>query len=500
MAQQQKQKEKSPIQQYRENFLTSESYKKLSVVFLPVMIISIVTTCYIWRNVYATIQDINQKSAQLKRLENYDINFLKTNPLTRDAINSISNGTINDIINLSNEASDELTKYDQHIQKLQKPYTDFLQYAYLPSLNIRKNPYTQQINTQLIGLQFLETNPFNDIQLLQKRSDFFKYVGENDEFNEITDLKVGDIEEDASWLYSIPITVNFTSPSKRAFLLLVDKLSLTSNQSNIALLNEFFYYLWEQIKENKSDQIKEIIASQVENSAFRNAFLEGDTISTDKIIGYSIYQRVFKDQPNTLIDDAVLDKTIKQMVVCSENEPQEKCYFRFRDRLRSLSSFAYVIWSEAITNKVDKFKEFLKTLPAIISIDRFTFDKLATTMGASVTASDKRYVGRISMRVFWRWISDTEIQEIAQTLGKSCSNQLQDAPAISVDFAIQRTEDTVRQLSNMNIVNQARIQDLLELRSILWELQTTYPGLSNYHKAIKTFELYRMMSDVGLCK
>jgi hypothetical protein len=41
--------------------------------------------------------------------------------------------------------------------------------------------------------------------------------------------------------------------------LLVNKLSITSNQNNIALLNEFFFYLLNAIKENKTKDINELM-------------------------------------------------------------------------------------------------------------------------------------------------------------------------------------------------------------------------------------------------
>jgi len=40
---------------------------------------------------------------------------------------------------------------------------------YLPSLNVWKEKYTDKIDINLMGLKFLEKNPYNDITLLQKR-------------------------------------------------------------------------------------------------------------------------------------------------------------------------------------------------------------------------------------------------------------------------------------------------------------------------------------------
>ena len=64
--------------------------------------------------------------------------------------------------------------------------------------------------------------------------------------------------EDSDYFY-IPISVSFASPNKRSFLLLVNKLSMTSNSNNIALLNEFFFYLLLNIKEKKMNVVNELM-------------------------------------------------------------------------------------------------------------------------------------------------------------------------------------------------------------------------------------------------
>ena len=55
--------------------------------------------------------------------------------------------------------------------------------------------------------------------------------------------------------FSLPITVQFETPDRRSFLLLVNKLSMTSYADNISLINEFTLNLREQIKKDKKEQI-----------------------------------------------------------------------------------------------------------------------------------------------------------------------------------------------------------------------------------------------------
>ena len=121
---------------------------------------------------------------------------------------------------------------------------------------------------------------------MQKRSDFFKNLGDNNESNEIVDLAIGNIAEDTKGFFSMPITVSFEASSKRAFLLLADKLSMTSNKENISLINEFFYYLWGEIKKNKDEEIKSMVRD------YPKIFGTGEQVDQDKMIGYSIYNRI----------------------------------------------------------------------------------------------------------------------------------------------------------------------------------------------------------------
>ncbi len=61
---------------------------------------------------------------------------------------------------------------------------------------------------------------------------------------------------------SIPLTVQFETPDRRSFLLLLNKLSMTSYAENISLINEFMFYLRENIKSEQADSIQKLIASK----------------------------------------------------------------------------------------------------------------------------------------------------------------------------------------------------------------------------------------------
>jgi len=213
---------------------------------------------YLISSVYSTLQTLNAKTPELINLTTYDTTTLSTNRITKEALSFST--SIYDLIKKDDEVKQDIEKYTKYMRDLQLPYENFLEYVYLPSLNVWKDVYTNQINTDMIGTNFLKKNPYNDVVLLQKWSDFFKDVGDNNEFNDVSDVSIGDITETPDGYFSIPITVAFTANSKRSFLMLVDKLSVTSNRNTLSLIDEFFYYLRQEIKKQKQPEIASLVA------------------------------------------------------------------------------------------------------------------------------------------------------------------------------------------------------------------------------------------------
>jgi hypothetical protein len=109
------------------------------------------------------------------------------------------------------------------------------------------------------------------------------------------------MEENPEYFYT-PITISFSSPNKRSFLLFVNKLSTTSNQNNISLLNEFFFYLLNSIKKNKTPEIDTLmqkywdVFSSSSNRTFSTDFSkmseEEKDNYRDRVIGYDLYHWV----------------------------------------------------------------------------------------------------------------------------------------------------------------------------------------------------------------
>lgn len=460
--------------------------KNNSKVMLFLAIITFGIAVYFGIQLYGDIMYLKNKTPELAAIKSYDIRELQANELTQDIVKTSS--SLSDLLEEDTLIGWETEKYTDYLQSLQIPYTYLLQYIYLPSLNVWKEKYTNKIDTNLIGLNFLEKNPYNDITLLQRRGDFFKNLWDNNEYNDVLDMQIGDFVEDEQGFFSMPITVSFQANSKRAFLLLSDKLSMTSNKENISLINEFFYYLRNEIKQDKEEAIKVLESEYIE------IFGSGEVINQDKLIGYHLYNRIFNGGKNMLIDDSIIDRTIKSIISCS-NETDEVCYYKFRERYRNIPSFGYLIGTDFGSNGAENLKKFVQQLTPIFSIKTFEFDKIKSPTLSDV--SNSNYKGTVTIIVYGRSASAEEVKEIAWALGNKC---LWEDKALTIQDWLNLIQSAIVRLSDLSKVDKSYGDNLWELKEIVEELDATYPELSNYKKTIKLFELYRMLSDAGLCK
>ena len=271
-------------------------------------------------------------------------------------------------------------------------------------------------------------------------------------------------------------------------LLLSDKLSMTSNKENISLINQFFYYLRAEIKKGKQTEIQAL------ESGYAMTFGSGEAINQDKMIGYHLYNRIFNNGKNTLIDDAIIDKTIKSIVSCN-NESDEICYYKFRQRYVDVPTFGYLLGTDFGTNGAENLKKFVLQLPPIFSIQDFTFDK--TKSPTLSDATNSKYQGKVTINVYGRSASAQEVDQIAQALGNKCLGE--NRPLTTQD-GINLIKSAIIKLSDVKNIDKSYGDNLRELQSIIQQLDKDFPTLSNYKKTIKLFELYRMLSDAGLCK
>jgi len=460
---------------------------------VPLALAAMFFAGYMGYRLYSELDHLNQTSTNLAGLEYYNTNILKMSQKTQQDMKHIRK--VSELIQYQEEIKDEVQRYEEYVDTLQIPFEHFLQYIYLPRLNIRKDSYLGDIDTSLIGINFLEKNPYNDVQLLQTRSDFFKRVGEN-ESNQITSITVGDVKEDKKWYFKIPITVGFISNSKRAFLLLIDKLSVTSNEENISLINEFTYFLRNQIKKENLEQIENIAKEYIEKYPDNKEIFIDEKwwIIQDKVIAFHLHKRIFEWQENKLFDDKLLNRTMKKLVSCEQQNPK-KCDYLFRDKFRAIPQLAYLKDATYSNDRVEGLRQFYSQLPPIIEISDFTFDKLREE--EFFISQNTRYEWRLTVNIYGKWIEQLEVDEIADLLGEKCFQQ---EVRLSPNATINIIENIAEKTSLTSTVDTKESSSLRELHGIIKEIWKKYENLSNYQKIIRLFEIYRMLDDGNICE
>ena len=486
--------------------------RKDSIVSVVVAIIVLCWAIYYWSVVWNEYESINDRSDELKNLSTYNIRP------NSDKLYQYSEwgrmDTVNEMISINNNVEAELIQ-DEIFKQQQKWYYEvLLQNIYLPSINIWKDPYTKNFDMWVLWQEYLESDKYQDLYLIQYWSDFVKYVWNDADYNKVDSITLWEktvLEWNPDYFY-IPITVSFSSPNKRSFLLLVNKLSMTSNQNNIALLNEFFFYLLNNIKKNKEKVIDQLMQdyrdefSSSSNWDLATTILEltdaQKDIYKDRVIWYNLYHRIKWDSMDknnaNLIDDDIIIKTIKESATCTEDD--EKCFYNFRDKYRNLPYLAYKIWLQNQNNRTKLLLEFLQDLPPAIAITSFGFEKYSDS--SFLNNKEEEYQWKVTFNAYWRNISDAELEEASLMLWKLCFWISDNQKTISPKQALESVEESIISLWWTRDYSSASTWNV----SALWELQwlftlidSSYDGLTNYDKMIKLFEIRRMMNDGNLC-
>lgn len=452
------------------------NWKYVTIVFVILLCTAIGFAGFmIWRSFF-DVKNLNERSEELNNLKNYNISILNSNKFVGDEISNMK--TLDELIDYNVKLEWMSLNFESYLKWIQSSYDNFLSYILLPSLNIWKDPFLWEIDYSIIWTKFLEKNPYNDIDLISKWSDFIKDAWNQNEYNEIDSIEIWEMVEEWDEFY-IPVTVSYVSPSYRWLLLLIEKLSVTSNQKNISLINEFVYNMWQVIKEKNSDEIVKIQEIYT-------------WFSEDQAIWFILYNWVKWDMESSLINDEIVNETIEKVAICSEDEAPEYCYYKFRDKYRNLPSLAYTIWLETNPEKVEYLRNFFRNLPQIIKIISFTYDGQETT--DAVNYVQKQYKGTIDFRIYWDALHDDEVLEIQNLLGWLCLwTDLTPETALS---QINSKLTSIWKDTNIDTYTTTR---LMELESLISDIFESFDSLSNYKKVIKTFEMYRMLSEWNVC-
>jgi len=481
------------------------------------MIIAIGVLCwaiYYWKIVLDEYAEINSKSDSLKDISTYGISYNSELLYPYSEWNSMTNINVNWMIEINKKVEEEIINNEIFKQQQKSYYEVLLQNIYLPSLNVWKDPYTKNFNMWILWQKYLESDKFQDLYLIQYWSDFAKYVWNDADYNTISNVTIWDkvvLEDNPAYFYT-PITITFSSPNKRSFLLLINKLSTTSNQNNIALLNEFFFYLLRSIRDLKAEVINDLMEEYREEFSSSSSWdlptnyseLTDEELSIyrDRVIWYNLYHWINDDwviwEDSPLIDDEVILKTIKDSALCSSSEAEQKCFYNFREKYRNLPYLAYQIGMENYqwgnNARTEWLHDFLKTLPSAIAITNFGFEKISDS--SFLNNKEEEYEWEITFNAYGRNITDSELEESSLMLWKLCFWSTSDQ-SISPDVALKRVNETISSYGWER--EYTNVSSLWELQTLFEAINKNYEKMNNYEKMIKLFEIWRMLNDANLC-
>jgi hypothetical protein len=368
------------------------------------------------------------------------------------------------------DTTSEITNYTTYLASIQAPYYDLLQNIYLPSLNLWKNPYTEELSLAVVGQDFIDKNPLNNTNIIAFWSNYLK-TSLYDTDTRITDVVVDEPTMDG-WFYAVPITITFEAPSKRAFLMIVDKLSITSNLDSLALIQKFVYTLWEDIR------------SRYEN-------IPGGVYNdVDKDIGALLTDWLDNKKTQSIIDSASVLRVIAQLAHCSSSMSQEACLYAFRDMYRSVPSLAYSVGSPYAVDRVEAIRTFLAAVPPLLRIEDFSFVPMQ-----SVSVKDTRYQGRVRFLMYGTNVVPKDVADMADHLGMQCTGKDPLYPTI----ALELVDNALRDVGQLSIATQQQSADLVLLKNIITEDIAQFDNKSEYEQMIALIELYTMLDDAGVC-
>jgi len=452
------------------SFVNRYKQKKLTLYIGRSLVIVVVVfgLYHLWSTLY-TLHTLSSNHDTVRNLQTYGTLWFS------DDIFIEQPRTIDEVIDRKDILDQDITIYANYNDSLQVAYTYFLQSLYLPSQFIREDRFQETIDDSLVGDAYLKANPFSDIQLIQDRTRYTRSINDGISSIELNDVRIGEWKEFWGY-YEMPITLSFTAPNKRLFLMLVQRLGATSHASTIGLINEFIYYLWEASKELSIDQL------QTQSYADE---------SLDKALWFYLTSRVERPfQDSNIITQDVIRRAIQEAAGCSPSMSQEACDYLLRQKYKDIHHLVYPLTNTTDTQQA--LHTFFQQLTPLLSIEDFTYNKIKSPIDDT-----EQYQWTIRFTTYARSVTTENITQVQNHLGSLC---YPDKSPFTIANNKTKIQAMVRSLSSLTAINQSQSNALLSIQESLNELEDSYDRLSNFQKVVRTFETYRTFQQIGVCQ
>ena len=156
------------------NTLMSLLNSKHSIVYSILFILSVLFAVSMIGYWGMTVWSLNKKSPILSNTSSYSLSLLQNEENIKES--APLRKQLSDVLLYESKIEKDIASTKQQRQMLSVPFDNFLNMLYTPSINIWRNPFSQKIDTSLIGKKYIENNPYGDITLIQQWTNFFKDV------------------------------------------------------------------------------------------------------------------------------------------------------------------------------------------------------------------------------------------------------------------------------------------------------------------------------------
>jgi hypothetical protein len=165
--------------------------RKDSMISVCVALVIVAWAIFYGMIVLSKYSTMNNDSEELKKLSAYNLrvdeNLLSSYSDWKDIAN------INALTSIYDNIEEELESNKLFEEQQKSYYEILLQNIYLPSLNVWKDPYTKNFDMTVLWQKYLDNDKFQDLYLIQYRSDFVKYVWNDSDYNNVENITIGDI-------------------------------------------------------------------------------------------------------------------------------------------------------------------------------------------------------------------------------------------------------------------------------------------------------------------
>jgi len=163
--------------------------KESYLIMLGIFAVLLLTTLIFIGLAFYRNHALNQRLTQLEQLKNYQLNTFKNDELMADLKDELPTN-FNEMIELYTTTKTTKERVEAELNFKKSVYSDFLRNFLLPSLNIWKDPYTEQIDLSILGKKYLQKNPYQDISLLSQWSSIIRESGKDIGTNEVVNMQI----------------------------------------------------------------------------------------------------------------------------------------------------------------------------------------------------------------------------------------------------------------------------------------------------------------------